>query len=67
MFQNMDGAPAMKELIETVLINVGDEPIVGIVDMRIQYPQLVEQPVGKSGRLGVKARTAYGDMINTEV
>ncbi len=67
MFQNMDGAPAMKELINAVLINAGDEPIAEIVDMRSQYPQLAEQPMGKSGRLDVKARTADGDLVNTEV
>lgn len=67
IFQNMDGAPAMKELINAVLINAGDEPIAEIVDMRSQYPQLAEQPLGKSGRLDVKARTVDGDLINTEV
>ncbi len=67
MFQNMDGAPAMKELINAVLTNAGDEPIAEIVDMRSQYPQLSEQPLGKSGRLDVKAKTADGELIDTEV
>ncbi len=67
MFQNMDGAPAMKELINAVLTNAGDEPIAEIVDMRSQYPQLAEQPVGKSGRLDVKAKTADGELIDAEV
>ncbi len=60
IFQNMDVAPAMKELINAVLTNAGDEPIAEIVDMRSKYPQLSEQPFGKSGRLDVKAKTADG-------
>ncbi len=67
MFQNMDGAPAMKELINAVLTNAGDEPIAEIVDMRSQYPQLSEQPLGKSGRLDVKAKTADGELIDADV
>jgi len=45
----------------------GDEPIAEIVEMRSQYPQLAEQPNGKTGRLDVKAKTADGELINTEV
>lgn len=67
MFQDMEGAPAMKELINAVLVNAGDEPISEIVEMRSQYPQMAEQPNGKSGRLDVKARTADGELVNTEV
>lgn len=67
MFQDMQGAPAMKELINAVLISAGDEPISEIVDMRSQYPQLAERPDGKVGRLDVKAKTADGELVNTEV
>lgn len=67
MFQDMQGAPAMKELINAVLVSAGDEPISEIVEMRSQYPQLAEQPKGKAGRLDVKAKTADGELINTEV
>jgi len=67
IFQDMEGAPAMKELINAVLANAGDEPIAEIIEMRSQYPQMAQRPGGKSGRLDVKAKTAGGELVNTEV
>lgn len=67
IFQDMSGAPAMKELINAVLVSAGDEPIEEIMEMRSQYPQLASQPGKKSGRLDVKAKAKSGELFNIEV
>jgi len=67
MFKNMDGAPAMTELINAVLVAAGDEPIEEIMGMQSQYPLISDGADEKNGRLDVMVRTKSGEIVDTEV
>lgn len=67
LFQNMDSAPAMLELLNAILEASGEEPVEQILDLMSEYP-LIAQGVGsKYGRVDVLVRTLSKRVFDFEV
>ncbi len=67
MFEDMESAVALKEIINAILTDAGDEPIDAITDIKSQYVYIGKQIGSKGGRLDVKARAASGELFDIEV
>ncbi len=55
MFEDMESAVALKEIINAILTDAGDDPIDAITDIKSQYVYIGKQIGSKGGRLDVKA------------
>lgn len=67
LFQNMNSAPAMLELLNAILEASGEEPVEQILDLMSEYP-LIAQGVGsKYGRVDVLVRTLSKRVFDFEV
>ena len=68
IFQDRKKAgPAMLEFLNAILVEVGEEPIAEIIDMKSEYSLLGESAGLKYGRLDVRVKGESGRLFNIEV
>ena len=68
VFQNKEtSGPAMLDLLNSILKEVGEEPVAEILDLQSEFPVTAQIVGTKFGRLDVKVRSTTNRMFNFEV
>ena len=67
LFKDMDSRLAMLELLNAILAEVGEEPIIEILDMKSEYSLIAEGVGAKYGRVDVIVRTQSNKIFDIEV
>lgn len=67
LFKDMDSRLAMLELLNAILAEVGEEPIIKILDMKSEYSLITEGVGAKYGRVDVIVRTQSNRIFDIEV
>ena len=67
LFQDMESAPAMLELLNAILGAVNEEPVEEILSIRSEYPLIAKSIGSKYGRVDVLVRTKSKRVFDIEV
>ena len=67
LFQDMESAPAMLELLNAILGAVNEEPVEEILSIRSEYPLIAKSIGSKYGRVDVLVRTESKRVFDIEV
>ena len=67
LFKDMGSRPAMFELLNAILSEVGEEQIIEIIDIKSEYSFIAEEIKAKSGRVDVIVKTKSDTIFDIEV
>ena len=67
LFKDMESKAAMLELLNSILSEVGEEPVEEILDIKSEYSLIAEGVGMKFGRIDVMVKTRSGSIFDIEV